>query len=75
MRKQLLFQRSRTVTPGGHPGGGITVTSRGDGIIVRIIDQDGDHREVYLPTEDVENLVEMLTDDPRAWGWHSHREP
>jgi hypothetical protein len=67
--KQLLYSRTRTLTPGGHPGAGITVTARGDGILVRITDQGGRWYDVFLPTEDVNNLVEMLTDDPTAWGW------
>jgi hypothetical protein len=37
-RKTLLFKRARTLTPGGQPGAGITVTARDDGVIVRITD-------------------------------------
>lgn len=73
--KQLLVNRTRTLTPGGDPGGGITVTGRGDGLLVRVIDQEGEHPEVFLPTSDVNNLVEMLTENLDAWGWKPPREP
>jgi hypothetical protein len=66
---ELLFSRQRTLTPGGHPGGGIVVTGRGDGLLVRVIDQEGSYTEVFLPTSDVNNLVEMLTENLDAWGW------
>ncbi|ASW85331.1 MULTISPECIES: hypothetical protein [Mycobacterium] len=66
---QLLFSGTRKLTPGGHPGAGITVHSRGDGIIVRITDQEGTWYEVFLDTTATTNLVETLTDDPTSWGW------
>lgn len=70
-RKQLLFKRTRTLTPGGHPGAGITVHSRGDGIIVRITDQAGRWYEAFLDTTATTNLVEMLTENLESWGWRS----
>ncbi|KAA1248561.1 hypothetical protein F0Q45_19980 [Mycobacterium simiae] len=66
--KQMLFQRGRTVTPGGHPGPAVTVVGRGDGLLVRTTDADGAYIEVFLPTVDVAHLVEMLADNPAAWG-------
>lgn len=39
--KEMLFSRRRTLTPGGHPGGAIVVTARGDGLLVRVTDQGG----------------------------------
>ncbi|BDB43840.1 MULTISPECIES: hypothetical protein [Mycobacterium] len=71
----LLFSRTRTLTPGGHPGAGITVHSRGDGIIVHITDQEGAWYEVFLDTTATTNLVEMLTDDPTVWGWRPPPRP
>jgi hypothetical protein len=71
----LLFKRARTLTPGGHPGAAITVTARGDGVIVRVTDQGGRWYEVFLPTDDVAHLVEMLTDDPTVWGWRPPPRP
>lgn len=62
--KQLLFNRTRTLTPGGHPGAGITVHARGDGLIVRITYQAGNWYEAFLDTTATTNLVEMLIDDP-----------
>jgi hypothetical protein len=58
--KELLFSRQRTLPLGGHPGGGIVFTDRGDRFLVRVIDQEGEYTEVFLPTSDVDNLVEML---------------
>ncbi|GAT10939.1 hypothetical protein H7I77_06340 [Mycolicibacterium novocastrense] len=75
MTPKLLFKRTRTLTPGGHPGAGITVHSRGDGIIVRINDQVGRWYEVFLDTAATENLVEMLTEDPTVWGWRPTARP
>jgi hypothetical protein len=62
--KTLLFSRTRTLTPGGHPGAGITVTARGDGVIVHITDQAGNGCELFLDTAATEDLVDMLTEDP-----------
>lgn len=67
--KQMLFQRARTQTPGGHTGPAISVVGRGDGVLVRTTDADGVYVEVYLPTVDVAHLVEMLTDNPMQWGY------
>jgi len=71
--RELLFSRPRTLTPGGHAGGGIVVTGRGNGLLVRVTDQEGNYTEVFLPTSVVNNLVEMLTDNLSAWGWQPTR--
>jgi hypothetical protein len=46
-------------------GGGITVTRRGDCLLVRVEGAD-QSLEVFLPTSDVDNLVEMLTENLSA---------
>lgn len=63
----MLFRRTRTLTPRGHPGAGITVRARGDGI--RITDPARGWYEVFLDTAATDNLVDVLTEDPTAWGW------
>ncbi|MBX8687596.1 hypothetical protein GO011_09150 [Mycobacterium sp. 20091114027_K0903767] len=70
----MLFRRTRTLTPGGHPGGGITVRARGDGIVIRITDPARGWYEAFLDTAATDNLVDVLTDDPTDWGWQPREE-
>lgn len=68
MRKQLLFKRARTLTAGGHPGGGITVVGRGDGLLIQVTDPSGTAVEVFLDADAAANLSEMMAENPAAWG-------
>jgi hypothetical protein len=63
-----LSSRTRHAHAGRSPAAGIAVHARGDGVIVRITDQEGGWFEVFLDTDATANLVEILTDDPAVWG-------